>query len=123
MLAYLEGVCTAAELSLGEVLDALPEDSPWLGRLERADEDFGRPLSDWMRLRRWSMVLIDMHYPNLWPHTREEFHRRYFTAVLDVYAFTSPHSERRAFASEAVIRGIRDRLHVFKPHDGQDEAP
>lgn len=88
-------LATPAELSLGQVLDALPEDSPWLGRLERADEDFGRPLSDWMRLRRWCSVLVDMHYPNLWPHTREEFHRRYFDAVLKAY-WRCPRGEPKA---------------------------
>jgi hypothetical protein len=78
-------LATPAELSLGQVLDALPEDSPWLARLERADEDFGRPLGDCLRLRRWSSVLVDMHFPNLCPDTRAEFIKRYFDAVWKAY--------------------------------------
>jgi hypothetical protein len=76
---------TPAELTLGQVLDALPDDSPWLARLERADEDFGRPLGDGLRLSRWAMVLIDMHYPHLWPHTREEFGRKLRDRVWAAY--------------------------------------
>ncbi len=76
---------TPAELSLGQVLDVLADDSPWLARLERADEDFGRPLGDGLRLSRWAMVLIDMHYPNLWPHTREAFGKKLRDRVWAVY--------------------------------------
>jgi hypothetical protein len=76
---------TPAELALGQVLDALADDSPWLARLERADEDCGRPLGDGLRLSRWAMVLIDMHYPNLWPHTREEFGKKLRDRVWAVY--------------------------------------
>lgn len=83
---------TPAEVSLAEVLDALPEDSPWLARLEKADEDFGRPLGDCLRLRRWSSVLVDMHFPELAPDARGlvraergELVQRYFDAVWAAY--------------------------------------
>ena len=81
-----EPLCTPAEISLGQLLDALPDDSPWLARLERADEDFGRPIGDFLRLSRWTMVLVDMHYPNLWPDTRREWGKRLVDAVWEAYA-------------------------------------
>lgn len=76
---------TPAEHSLGQTLDALPDDSPWLVRLERCDEDFGRPLGDGLRLSRWTMVLLDMHYPNLWPDTRREWGEKLCREVWRVY--------------------------------------
>ena len=83
---------TPAEVSLGQVLNALPDDSPWLVRLEKADEDFGRPLGDCLRLRRWSSVLVDMHFPELAPDARGlvraergEMVQRYFEAVWAAY--------------------------------------
>jgi hypothetical protein len=76
---------TPAEHSLGQLLDALPDDSPWLARLERCDEDFGRPLGDGLRLQRWTMVLIDMHFPNVWPDTRRWMADRCCGEVWRVY--------------------------------------
>lgn len=85
-------LCTPAAISLGQVLDALPDDSPWLARLEKADEDFGRVIGDHLRLRRWSSVLVDMHFPELAPDARGlvraergELVKRYFDAVWEAY--------------------------------------
>lgn len=76
---------TRAEVSLGEVLDGLAEDDPWLARLERADEDFGRPLGDTLRLRRWSRVLVDMHFAEVEPAERSELTDRFFARVKALY--------------------------------------
>lgn len=76
---------TRAEVSLGEVLDGLAENDPWLPRLERADEDFGRPLGDTLRLRRWSRVLVDMHFPDRDPAERSDLTGRYFARVKALY--------------------------------------
>lgn len=76
---------THAEVSLGEVLDGLAENDPWLARLERADEDFGRPLGDTLRLRRWSRVLVDMHFAEVEPAERSELTDRYFARVKTLY--------------------------------------
>lgn len=85
-------LCTPAEISLGQVLDALSDDSPWLARLELADEDWGRSIGDCLRLRRWSSVLVDMHFPALAPDARGlvradrgELVKRYFDAVWEAY--------------------------------------
>ena len=78
-------LATPAELSLGEVLDALPDDSPWLARLTRADEDFGRPIGDCLRLLRWSRVLVDVHFPDVEPEERSELSKQYFDAVWKAY--------------------------------------
>lgn len=77
--------CTPAEVSLGEVLDALPDDSPWLRELELADEDFGRPLGDALRLLRWCRVLVKMHFPSLYPGDIGEVTKWYFDRAWPVY--------------------------------------
>lgn len=74
-----------AELSLGQVLDALPEDSPWLSELELADEDWGRPIGDCLRLLRWSRVLVKMHFSSLYPGDIGEVTHWYFDAVWKAY--------------------------------------
>jgi len=76
---------TPAERSLGQVLDSLPDDSPWLGPLTRADEWGGRVLSDGLRLQRWSRVLVDMQFGDIEPLERCDLALRYFDQVWAVY--------------------------------------
>jgi len=76
---------TPAEVSLGRVLDSLPDDSSWLGPLTRADEWGGRVLGDGLRLQRWSRVLVDMHFSDVEPLERCDLAWRYFREVWAVY--------------------------------------
>lgn len=81
----LEPLCTPAEVSLGQVLDALPDDSPWLRELELADEDWGRPIGDYLRMLRWCRALVHIHFAHLSWQAQRDLAARYFDATWPVY--------------------------------------
>jgi hypothetical protein len=93
---------TPAEVSLGQVLDLIPEDHPIFVRLERADEDFGRPLGDGLRLQRWATALVVLHFAERSPRDRAELAHAYSNTVWAVYsAWRWPCEKRVSFAEAA----------------------